>query len=139
MDSSVKQLRAIQLLCTAAVLGYIWLTFNFFRDHTRPHWTMLPPWVILILAAWGAISGFTVQRRLSRPPKTIGNSKVTPLSRWKAGHIARLVSAFGVAGWALVLHFEGAPFIWIAIPYAVSLLLLAIWTPGIAPSASSRF
>jgi len=135
MDTTVKQLRAIQLSCIAMVLVYIWLGLKFLKASTHPHWTMLPPWLILIFVAWGAISGFTVQRRILR--RALKPPKVTPLSRWKTGHIVRLVSAFSVASWALLLQLEGGPFIWIAIVYAVSLLLLAIWRPGIVPSASS--
>jgi len=95
--------------------------------------------LMLVGAIWSAVVGFTFQRKLSRiatRSRRSGN-KSTPLTRWKAGHIARLMTATSVGTWGIALYYFRGP-LWVVYTVsAVALILLATWKPGNPPNASA--
>jgi hypothetical protein len=89
--------------------------------------------VMIMLALWSAVSGFTLQRKFQRRPQT-SSSKSTPFTRWRAGHIFRLWTATTSGVWALLLFEFHGP-LWISdLLFGFAILLLLIWKPDAAPA-----
>ena len=92
-------------------------------------------WMLMVGAAWSAISGFTFQRRIvRRRPSRSGKS--TPFTRWRAGHIIRLWTATSLSLWAVVLSDWGGPHLVVNALFAMGLVLLLFWSPGAVPNES---
>jgi hypothetical protein len=91
--------------------------------------------IVCLAAIWGAVAGFTIQRKLLSGNTTIQRkgTKSNPLTRWRAGNLIRLWSAASVGIWALVLVELGGSQVLAALLFAVSLLLLILWKPGSDP------
>lgn len=77
-----------------------------------------------------------MQRKLASTRQRT-TAKSTPFTRWRAGNIIRLWTAASVGIWALVLAEFGASRILANVFFAVALLLLVLWTPGIVPTDTS--
>src|SRR5579864_9556851 len=94
--------------------------------------------LIIVGAVWSAVVGFTFQGKLSRSskPRRVG-SKSTPFTRWKAGHIMRLVSATSVGNWGLAMYYFHGPLWLVDTALAVALVLLIAWQPGLGPETKS--
>jgi hypothetical protein len=90
--------------------------------------------LIIVGAVWSAVVGFTFQRKLSRisKPRRV-ESKSTPFTRWKAGHIMRLASATSVGSWGLAMYYFQGPLWLVDTVLAVALVLLIAWKPGFGP------
>jgi len=95
-------------------------------------------WVIVCLALWSAISGFTFQRRLLKRGASLRRPREgTLFNRWKAANLLRISSAVSVGLYGLLLHLLGGPIIWSDVLFGISLLLLLFWKPGAAPPQSN--
>jgi hypothetical protein len=90
---------------------------------------------VIAMGIWAIASGFLLERRiLSRPDKPghrFGRS--TPLSRWRAVNLARVMSATSVALWGLILLENGGA-TWLSYLYlGVGGLMVLIWRPSSIP------
>jgi hypothetical protein len=93
--------------------------------------------VIIVLALWSAISGFTVQRKLQAREQS-ASLKSTPFTRWRAGHLVRLASAVAVGMWGLILFkLRGGQRV-TDVLFGVALILLLTWKPGGRPAADAE-
>ena len=132
-------MRQARLLRIYQIVGIIFVLFLFLLARILPAnsgvTTMTPfKYVIVFLALYCAVSGFTLSRRFLRVrvnPKAA--TKSTPINRWMAGHVIRLAFAIAVSLYGFLLHFVGVPE-WLAtLLIALGLILLLIWRPGDAP------
>lgn len=135
MSTPTRHLRLMQVGCVLLVLASIWLSR--FGKHEGQGGNTTGHWFVVGLALWCAVSGFTMQRKLRRAPRTqrLSNAS-TPLSRWKAGHLMRLGSATAVALWALVLSEFGGPSVFVNALFGIGLALLLVWRPGAIPAST---
>jgi hypothetical protein len=132
MTTPVRQLHMVQVACILFAL--LCVVVSGFVRHESPGNNVPLYWLVVALATYCAISGFTVQRFLSRPARSQqSRRRSTPFSRWRAGHLARLFSALSVAPWALVLSNIGGPPWAVDALFVLGLLLLLRWTPGASP------
>jgi len=134
MPKSQRQLRFVQVACILVVVACIVIVYIRVHDNAPSPTTLgIGQVVIILLAGWSAVSGFTMQRRLRRHKTS--SQKSTPFTRWRAGHVMRLWSATAVGMWALVLYNFHGP-LWIAdLLFGLGILLLLIWRPDTAPEA----
>jgi hypothetical protein len=134
--NATSRLRVVQVGCALMVLAAIWVSR--LRNHEWQGSLGPRHWIVILAGIWTAISGFTLQRRIvNRPVSSRRTSKSTPFTRWRAGHIFQLCTAMSVGLWALLLsEYAGPPMIVNAL-FALSLLLLLIWTPGPVPDQAS--
>lgn len=136
MDA-VMRLRIIQVGCILMVLGCVWVSR---LGHHEWQGSLAPRhWFVIVAAIWGAISGFTLQRRLvGQPANSPSTSKSTPFTRWRSGDVFRLWTAMTVGlGGLLLGEFSGPPMM-VNVLFMLSLLLLLIWTPGPVPDQTER-
>lgn len=129
MSPPESNLRVVQIACLVLVLTSMWLSTEL-RRRTRPlGWTEA---VIIVMALWAALSGFTLQRRIvSRPPEIrLANSSSMPFTRWRTGNLVRLASATSVAFWGLILAERGGPLWLVWSFFAGGVVLLLVWRPG---------
>lgn len=128
---NTRQLRIVQIACILLVLSCVVLTVRKPTNHgeaTPVHW------LITVAAIYCAVSGFTVQRKLvTGPTRSQIKGRSTPLSRWRAGHLMRLVTAASVSLWGAVLSIYGGPSWLVDFLLALGLLLLVVWSPGTNP------
>jgi hypothetical protein len=90
---------------------------------------------IVALGASSAVGGFTFQRKLLKKRESVQPwGKSDAVGRWQAGHIARLWSAVAVVVWGLVLWELGGSHVAAKVLFALGILLLLIWSPGVAPA-----
>ena len=128
--SPVARLRLVQLGCIVLVLLSMGLIY--YRRNPEEVRLTARHWIVMVAAIWSATSGFTIQRRIvHRQPSRFGKS--TPFTRWRAGHIFRLWTASSLGGWAVVLSDDGGPHLVVNAFFAIGLLLLLFWSPGIVP------
>ncbi|HXR38811.1 MAG TPA: hypothetical protein VN776_06945 [Terracidiphilus sp.] len=126
----VIQIRIIQFVMILSALSLI----PFSRMQPQPTHTVSATFqlIIVLVAAASAESGFTVQRKMLR---VRGQSNAsTPLTRWRAGQIIRLATAYSVILYALVLRILGGSSKLAGALYVSGLLLLLIWRPGVIPT-----
>jgi len=135
MNTPMRHLRLMQVGCILLVLACIWVSR--LGKHESQGGITAVHWVVTGAALWSAVSGFTLQRKLSRTPKSqrVSNTS-TPASRWKAGHVLRLASAAAVAMWALYLSELGGPPVLVNALFAIGVVLLLIWKPGAIPAST---
>jgi hypothetical protein len=134
--NAVARLRIVQVGCILMVLACLWLSR--FRHHEWQGSLALRHWIVMALALWTAICGFTLQRRLvNRPVNSRRRPKSTPFTRWRAGHIFRLWTAMSVGLWALLLREYAGPAMMVNALFVLALLLLLLWTPGPVPDQGS--
>jgi membrane protein implicated in regulation of membrane protease activity len=134
MSSPERQLRLVQ----CGLIVYIVVCFFVKRiGRLETHDALSPiQWLIILAAIWSAISGFTVQRRINRTRSRSQTQprRSTPVSRWRAGQLVRLMSATAVGLWGLLLHYTGGPEWLVNIFLGLAMLLLMIWRPGVTPA-----
>ena len=131
--SPVLRLRLLQLGCVVLFLACMALIYWRHNPVEVPMETR--HWMLMVGAAWSAISGFTFQRRIvRRRPSRSGKS--TPFTRWRAGHIIRLWTATSLSLWAVVLSDWGGPHLVVNALFAMGLVLLLFWSPGAVPNES---
>ena len=96
--------------------------------------------IVCAAAIWGAVAGFTIQRKLLSGNTTIQTkgTKSNSFTRWRAGNLIRLWSAASVGIWALVLVEFGGSQVLAGLLFAASLLLLILWKPGSDPPKSAE-
>jgi|SRR5580693_5197639 hypothetical protein len=127
------QMRIVQLACIFVLL----LSFRLaLRVEGSTHGSPIMQWIIAFLALVCSMQGFSMQRRIvsgsSRNRQRSGRS--TALTRWRAGNVARLAFATAVGLYGLLLsEFGGAPWMVNSL-FAIALILLLIWKPGISPN-----
>jgi len=87
---------------------------------------------LIVAGVWSGILGFTVQRRIVNRPRR-SSSTSTPFTRWRAGHLARLVMAYAVGLYGFCLSIFAAPPLAVNALFGLGLLLLLVWMPGQVP------
>jgi hypothetical protein len=132
----MKQARTLRIFQILAII-YDLIVFRFLRKlpaTSSVSAITLFKLLIVFLALYSAVAGFTFQKRFLRPPKNLKVAvKSTPIKRWMIGNVIRLAFAFAVSLYGFVLHFAGGPE-WLATSLvALGLVLLLIWRPGAAP------
>ena len=132
MDTPGRQLRMVQIVCILIVLTSIRVAMEVRKTSGVVTWVQ---WIVIVMAVWAAISGFTLQRQIvGRSNRPHRKPKLpTPFSRWRAGNLVRLSCATSVALWALVLRENGGPVWVVGAFFALGMLLLVIWKPGASP------
>ena|SRR5438128_1660128 len=135
MTKAERPLRFVQLACILFLVFCILLVyFGVLRNGEPSPAISLTQGVVILLALWSAVSGFTYQRRLLSGRAQRTSTKSTPFTRWRAGHIFRLWSAMAVALWGLLLNAIHGPLWIVGVLLAVGLILLLIWRPGVSPA-----
>lgn len=134
---SVRKLRAVQIFCLVLGLPACWLVVHSGKPKNNGEINPIQ-WVIVLAAVYCAVSGFTMQRKITKGPSRPRPTKIasTPFSRWRAGHLMRLASGCSVAMWGALIPIYKGPS-WPA--YALcglGILLLLVWTPGTPPQNS---
>jgi hypothetical protein len=130
----ISQLRVLQIVCLVMALSACWLVAHLGNPKGDGE-TGSIQWVIALVAVYCAASGFTLQRKITKGPARFQQTKgrSTPLSRWKAGNLARLLLPVSVAAWGDVLRISGGP-LWLAyVLCGLGIILLLGWSPGTAP------
>ncbi len=124
------QIRIIQFVLIASALSLIPLI----RMQSQPTHSVSATLqlIIVLVAASSAESGFIVQRSLLRARGRSNAS--TPLTRWRAGQIIRLATAFSVILYALVLRILGGSSKLVGLLYVSGLVLLLILRPVALPT-----
>jgi predicted transcriptional regulator len=132
--SPVARLRLLQLGCIALVLACMALVY--WRHSLQEVPLSARHWIVMIAAAYSAIWGFTMQRRIvhGRPSRS---PKSTPFTRWRAGNIIRLWSATSLGASAVVLSDWVCPHLVVNAIFAIGLVLLLFWSPGAVPEINS--
>jgi hypothetical protein len=133
MTKPERQLRMVQLAYVLfLVLCILLVYFGVLGDREPTSTINVTQALVVLLALWSGVSGFTLQRRLRlRTQRT--STKSTLFTRWKVGHVFRLCSAMAVGLWGLVLYEIRGP-LWIDdVLFAVALILLLVWRPGASP------
>jgi len=92
----------------------------------------LAHWFFIVGAVWSCILGFTVQRRIVNR-RGRASSRSTPFTRWRAGHIMRLMMAYSVGLYGFCLSMFAGPPILVNALFGLGLLLLLVWMPGAVP------
>jgi len=133
MGNVQRQLRLVQIGCLLVVVACAVLAHWQARESgASPNQIGTLPIVMIVLALWSAVSGFTIQRKLQRRAQA-NSSKSTPFTRWRTGHIFRLWTATTSGIWALLLFEFHGP-LWMAdVLFGLAILLLLIWKPDAAP------
>ncbi|MGO8719787.1 MAG: hypothetical protein ACLQMO_11280 [Acidobacteriaceae bacterium] len=130
MSKPERQLRIIQLICFLFLAAMLCQTY--FLPHRGNQASALSQTLVTFAAIWVAISGFSLQRKISGIRSV--TAKSTPISRWRTGHILRLAFATSVGTWAYLLYFIGG-FPWLVDAlFGVALVLLLVWKPGTRPA-----
>jgi hypothetical protein len=88
-------------------------------------------WFLIVAGVWSGILGFTVQRRIVNRRRPSASS--TPFTRWRAGHIVRLVMAYTVGLYGFCLSMFAGPPLVVNSLFGMGLLLLLVWMPGQVP------
>ena len=130
--SPVARLRLIQLGCIALEIACMALTYWRHNPYEVP--LTARHWIVMAGAAWSAISGFTIQRRMVHGPLRPGKS--IAFRRWKLGNIIRLWTATSLGFWAVVLSDWGGPHLVVNALFAIGLVLLLFWSPDAVPGES---
>ncbi len=95
-------------------------------------------WFIIVLGSWAVVSGFTIQRTITKKRPRRTSSTSTPFTRWRAGNIVRLVMAYTVGLYGFCLSVFGGPPLVVRLLFALGILLLLIWTPGPIPEQTKQ-
>jgi hypothetical protein len=134
------QLRLVQGGCLLLLIVYILLLHFGVLGSLEPagRELKLVQFLMIVGAIWSAVVGFTFQRKLNRTvtkPQRAG-SKSTPFTRWKVGHLMRLLSATSVGTWGLALYYFQAPLRVVDAVLALALALLLAWKPDNNPGSA---
>jgi len=139
MESTVKKVRLIQWALLLAIPLFAWVA-EFRRGNGNSDWTWRQ-WLAIGLCAWSISGAFRLRSRMLRPSKEKlmrNTADAKAAKQWEAGQVISLAIAEGVACWGLVVRmvFHGA--LWQAsIFYAMSVLLLLLWTPRMPSGTAS--
>jgi hypothetical protein len=139
VEMNRQGLRVVQIVCILLALSACWLVAYLGRPKNNGEFGPIQ-WVIVLAAAYCAVSGFTFQRYINKEPsrsqRVRGDS--TAFRRWSVGHLIRLASACSVAMWGAVIPIYKGP-LWIAGALCgIGILLLLVWRPGTPPSEGFR-
>jgi hypothetical protein len=135
---NVRQLRIVQIICLVLAVSACWLTARLGKSTNKGEFGLIQ-WVIVLAAAYCAVSGFTSQRFLNkeRPRSRPSGTGSSPYRRWSSGHLMRLATACSVAMWGAVTAILKGP-LWMAYAFCgVGILLVLVWNPGTPPPNSS--
>lgn len=133
---SVRKLRAVQIFCLVLALSACWLVAHSGKPKNNGEIGPIQ-WVIVLAAVYCALSGLTLQRKITKGPSRPRPTKTasTPSSRWGVGHLFRLASACSVAMWGAIIPICKGP-LWLAyVLCGLGILLLLVWSPGTEPGA----
>jgi hypothetical protein len=135
MSTPERQLRLVQVACILVVLTCLKVAMGVEISPGEITWVQ---WVVMAVALWAAVSGFTLQRQIvrhsDRPSRRPTRS--TPFTRWRAGNLVRLACATSVALWGLILRENGGRMWIVNTLFGLGSLLLLIWRPGVSPEQS---
>jgi hypothetical protein len=127
-------LRIVQIVCLLLAVSACWLVAH--SGKPRNNGKLGPiQWAIILAAMYCAVSGFTIQRTITKGPtrSKAARGDSTQYSRWRAGQFVRLFFPVSVAGWGDVLIISGGP-TWMAyVLCGLGILLVLAWSPGTAP------
>lgn len=133
MTTSERQLRLLQIGCILVILASIKVSLMI---HRVPRGRGLVQGVVIVLALSSAVQGFTLQRKIVNGQSQRRSKSSTPFGRWKAGNLVRLAFATAVGLWGLVLRENGGPLWLVDGLFALGVILLLIWSPGVGPDPS---
>jgi hypothetical protein len=139
MGRPEEQLRVYQVICVLFVAACILLSRSLVPE--AEHASSAVQFFVILVAVWSAFSGFRLQRLLARDrsnsvQRSTTRKKSTPFTRWRAGHLMRLVSATSVALWGFVLFYLGGSTWLVDALFGSGLVLLLIWSPGSSPEST---
>src|SRR5215467_5981470 len=101
-------LRVVQLVCVLFV-GFIAALMTYVGANRRHERMTATNVVILLMALYAGVSSFTFPKWLNKRRIRPVQSRSTPYSRWRAGHIVRLNLSTTMAIWAMLLKSTGGP------------------------------
>ena len=125
-----RQLRVKQILCISFLALIVLLRHLGFLGNSPRRAMNFSQFLVIGAALWSALSYFTIQRRLTVRPQSLG--------RWMTNHLVRLGSATSVGMWALLLYYLGGPRWVVDALSVIGLILLMIWKPGASPSRNNQ-
>jgi hypothetical protein len=135
MAKAERQLRFLQLACILFLaLCIILIYFGVLRNGESSRTISLTQGVVVLLALWSGVSGFTYQRKLLSGRAQRASTKSTPFTRWRTAHIFRLWSAMAVGVWGLLLNAIHGPLWIVGVLLGLGIILLLIWRPGVSPA-----
>jgi hypothetical protein len=133
MLTTERHFRVLQVFCILVVLTCLQVALKV--DRASPEITPMQ-WFLIGMGVWAIASGFILERKILRDPKMSGrrSARSTPLTRWRAGNLARLMSATALACWGLILRENGGRASIAYIFFLAAGVMLLVWKPSARPS-----
>jgi hypothetical protein len=137
IKSRLKKLRLIQLTFVSSVLLFACVAE--ISGSRTGDWT-LNHWFVTGLALWGGLGGLIVRNRLlRRSEKAFATDPFKGLNLWQSAQIVGFAFAESIALWGFVFRRVLGGALWQAsLFYAISLLLLFLWTPRMPVTTTSN-
>ena len=106
MLTTERHFRVMQVFCILLVLTCFQVALRV--DKTSPEITPIQ-WLLIGMGVWAIPSGFFLERQVLRDPDRARrrSTRSSPLSRWRAGNLVRVMSATALACWGLVFRENG--------------------------------
>lgn len=137
MLTTERHFRVMQGFCILVVLTCYRVALTV--DKTSPEITPIQ-WVLIGMGVWAIASGFILERQVLRDPDRARrrSTRSTPLSRWRARNLVRVMSATALACWGLVLRENGGRASIAYIFFLVAGLMLLVWKPSARPPEANE-
>ena len=135
MTVSERKFRFLQLFCILVVVTCIRISI---KVQGTTGGSLFIQWAVFMLALSCVVQGFMLQRRIINLDPSIRRPvRSTPFTRWRAANLTSLMVPTAVGCWALILSESGGRAWQVISLFALSLLLLIIWTPSRSPNATN--
>src|SRR5262249_42326713 len=138
IKSKLGKLRFFQVAHIVAIPLFAWVAESGRRPGSDA-WTAWH-WVIAGVAAYAAVLGFLLRRRLIQRSEEALSNTLNPkaLKQWEGGQFVGLSMAEGVVLCGVVVRMFLGGALWRALLfYAAGLFLLLLWTPRLSVKAAS--
>ncbi len=132
---AIKMVKVLKISFIVAGLLFLYVVFTIPSKATRQP----QPTFELVIAAVGVtnvILGFVLPGFIARAAARSQSSTrpSTPLQSWMSGCVLSLALFQACNLFAVVLHFVGAPAVFVESLFAAGLLAMLFWSPGAPPS-----
>jgi len=137
MLTTERHFRVLQVICIVVVLTCFRVALKV--DKTSPEVTPVQ-WLSIGMGFWAIASGFIIERKICHGPDKSSRrpTRSTPLSRWRAGNLVRIMSATALACWGLILRENGGLALIAYVFFFAAGILLLVWKPRALPLERSK-